>query len=85
MACTCSGAGSDVLENRKFRMIVIDEATQSTEASTLIPLSNGTECLVMAGDPRQLPPTIKSQKAVDLDFKTTLFDKLQNKGYLIIE
>jgi hypothetical protein len=35
---------------------------QATEPATLIPLTRGAQCVVMAGDPRQLPPTVVSQK-----------------------
>ena len=38
VAATCTGAGDKRLEGRVFRMVVIDEATQATEPSTLIPL-----------------------------------------------
>jgi senataxin len=42
-------------------MVVIDEAAQSIELSSLIPLKfNCTRC-VMVGDPQQLPPTVISQ------------------------
>lgn len=38
VAATCTGAGDSRLEGRVFRLVVIDEATQATEPSTLIPL-----------------------------------------------
>lgn len=47
-----------------FNVVVIDEATQATEPATLVPLTQGATCAVMAGDPAQLPPTITSREAL---------------------
>ncbi|MFH0701524.1 MAG: AAA domain-containing protein [Candidatus Woesearchaeota archaeon] len=40
-----------------FDLLVVDEITQSTEPSVLIPL-NQTKKIIMAGDHHQLPPTV---------------------------
>ncbi len=40
----------------------------------------GAECVVMAGDPRQLPPTLQSDAALDAQLDRTLFDRLQDVG-----
>jgi len=40
-----------------FDLLVVDEITQSTEPSVLIPL-NQTSKIIMAGDHHQLPPTV---------------------------
>lgn len=50
---------SDVLKKYllDFDLLVIDEITQSTEPSVLIPL-NQTKKIIMAGDHHQLPPTV---------------------------
>lgn len=39
-----------------FETVIVDEAAQCTEISTLIPLRFGCKRLVLVGDPRQLPP-----------------------------
>jgi predicted DNA helicase len=72
---TNSTAGSDLFEGRQFDLVVIDEATQSTEPSCLIPITLGDK-VVMAGDHRQLPPTVKSQEAAKKGLKTTLFERM---------
>jgi superfamily I DNA and/or RNA helicase len=67
----CSGAGSALLRDTStFKVAIIDEATQATEASTLLPLLKGAECVVLAGDPKQLPPTVLSEKAKELGLET---------------
>lgn len=38
----------------------MDEATQSTEQETLIPLRLGVKRMVLVGDPQQLPATVMS-------------------------
>jgi len=78
---TCTGAGDYVLSQRVFRVVVIDEATQATEPAVLVPLTRGAQCVVMAGDPRQLPPTVVSQQAIaDFMLDVTLFDRISNNG-----
>lgn len=80
VACTCGGAGDVALFGRSFPLVVVDEATQSTEPCTLVPLLLGAQSLVMAGDPRQLPPTIVSKKALAAGLDTTLFARLGSNG-----
>ncbi len=69
---TNSTAGSDILLSRSFDVGVIDEATQSTEPSCLIPLVKCRK-VIMAGDHKQLPPTILNPRADALSF--TLFER----------
>ncbi|DBB05155.1 TPA: hypothetical protein ACH3X3_010403 [Trebouxia sp. C0006] len=81
VAATCAGAGDEArLHNQIFRIVVIDEATQATEPSTLIPLVRGAESVVMAGDPKQLPPTVISRGAEKAGLQVTVFDRLQRSG-----
>ncbi len=69
---TNSTAGSEMLAGMNFDFVVIDEATQSVEPSCLIPIIKG-ERIVMAGDHKQLPPTIMSYEARALQL--TLFER----------
>lgn len=64
---------------RHFNVVVIDEATQATEPATLVPLTQGAQCAIMAGDPCQLPPTIISREAYKFKLDKTLFDRLQQE------
>jgi predicted DNA helicase len=70
---TNSSAALEYLDGVSFDLIVVDEASQATIPSILIPLSRGGR-FVLAGDHKQLPPTILNQDAVELE--KTLFEEL---------
>lgn len=72
---TNSTAGSELMQNHSFDTLFIDEATQATEPSCLIPITK-TEKVVMAGDHKQLPPTIINQKAKQKGLEKTLFERM---------
>ncbi len=72
---TNSTAGSEVIEGVDFDVVCIDEATQSTEPSCLIPITKA-EKVVMAGDHKQLPPTILNSEAKDRGLEKTLFERM---------
>jgi senataxin len=59
---TLSGAALDLLGGFEFEMVIVDEAAQAVELSSLIPLKYRTKRCVMVGDPQQLPPTVISQE-----------------------
>ncbi|KAL6747418.1 AAA domain-containing protein [Haematococcus lacustris] len=57
------------------------QGLHATEPATLIPLVRGAQCVVMAGDPRQLPPTVcHSSRALALRLDVTLFDRVSASG-----
>lgn len=72
---TNSTAGSELLSDYDFELIVIDEATQSTEPASLIPFIKG-EKVILIGDHKQLPPTILSQKAAKQGLSKSMFERL---------
>ncbi|CAI5968895.1 unnamed protein product [Closterium sp. NIES-65] len=87
IAATCVGAGDPVLSillsrhPLAFALCIIDEATQSTEPATLIPiLASRASSVVLVGDPMQLPPTVVSQRALQLGLDVPLFSRLQSHG-----
>jgi regulator of nonsense transcripts 1 len=43
ICCTCVGAGDPRLANFRFRQVLIDESTQSTEPECVIPLVLGAK------------------------------------------
>ncbi len=72
VVATNSMAGSEILEDYKFDIAVIDEGSQSTEPSSLIPIVRSRK-LIIAGDHKQLPPTVLSD---ELELKKTLFERM---------
>jgi len=55
----------DNLPPLSLPFVIIDEACQSVEPASLIPIVSTNSCrsLVMLGDPCQLPPTVRSDKS----------------------
>ncbi|WP_457644133.1 IGHMBP2 family helicase [Persephonella sp.] len=72
ICATNSTAGSEFLSDYVFDVVFIDEASQSTEPSCLIPVIKGLK-VVMAGDHKQLPPTVLNPDAKGLSF--TMFER----------
>lgn len=56
---------------------IVDEATQCTEPSTLLPLQLGVRSLVLVGDTHQLHGTVLSRQAASLGLNRSLFDRIQ--------
>ena len=73
---TLGGAGQRLLYNLEFDMIIIDEAAQAVELSTLIPLRYACTQCVMVGDPKQLPPTVISQSGEALGYSQSMFVRM---------
>jgi ATP-dependent RNA/DNA helicase IGHMBP2 len=74
ITCTLVGASQKVLDRRKYRTVFIDEAAQALEPASWIPILKASK-VVLAGDPFQLPPTVKSMKAEKGGFNVTLIEK----------
>ncbi|KAH9962122.1 P-loop containing nucleoside triphosphate hydrolase protein [Russula dissimulans] len=56
---TCHSSGGHQLRAEEFDVVIIDEATQALEAVCWIPIFKAKK-VILAGDPKQLPPTILS-------------------------
>lgn len=79
--CTTNiGAGHFTLANRRFSTVLIDEATQASEPSSLVPIVKGCRQLILVGDHRQLPPTVISRVAEDGGLSIPLFERLLENG-----
>lgn len=74
IACTLVGSSHQTLRGRKFKTLFIDEAGQSLEPASWIPILK-TQRVIFAGDHHQLPPTIKSIEAAKQGLDKTLFEK----------
>ncbi|MBD3178254.1 MAG: IGHMBP2 family helicase [Candidatus Latescibacteria bacterium] len=76
VVCTTnSTAGSEIMSGRNYELLILDEATQSTEPEALIPLVKADR-VVLAGDHRQLPPTILNKEAGEKGLAVSLFERL---------
>ena len=73
---TNSSAALDSISDTKFDVVIVDEASQATIPSVLIPIAKARR-FILAGDHKQLPPTIISDRAYDL--QDTLFESLIEK------
>lgn len=75
---TLNSAGKQLFEvlKDKINYLIIDEATQSYEIQTLIPLSLNPQNLVLVGDPKQLPGTVFHKFANELNLPRSLYERL---------
>src|SRR5215468_511167 len=75
LCATLTALGGPPLSGLRFPLVLVDEATQATEPLTLLAFLRA-ERVVLAGDHRQLPPTVLSQEAAALGLATSLFERL---------
>ncbi|MBP7821720.1 MAG: AAA family ATPase [Saprospiraceae bacterium] len=74
ITCTLVGAAHPLLNRLKFNTVVIDEAAQALEPACWIAMAKAKK-VIMAGDPFQLPPTVKSYQAQREGLSTTLLER----------
>ncbi len=75
VVCTTLTLDEDLLGDRSFDLVVIDEACQSTEPAIWQAMLRGKR-LVLAGDHCQLPPTVLSREAAEEGFKVSPMERL---------
>ncbi|KAJ8391365.1 hypothetical protein AAFF_G00089950 [Aldrovandia affinis] len=85
---TNTGASDDgplrFLPKEHFDLVVIDECAQALESSCWISLLKARKC-ILAGDHKQLPPTIKSQTAAAKGLSLSLMERLiQKHGVTVV-
>jgi superfamily I DNA and/or RNA helicase len=78
ICATAAGAGGDHLRHRPFDLVVLDEASQATLPLALVALARGKR-VVLAGDHKQLPPTVLSPEAERAGLSATLFERLMER------
>jgi len=76
IVATCVGAGDPRLTEFRFRLVLIDEATQATEPECLIPIVKGAKQVVLVGDHCQLGPVVMCKKAAKAGLQQSLFERL---------
>jgi superfamily I DNA and/or RNA helicase len=78
VCATAAGVEVAALGGRTFDRVVLDEATQAADPIALAAIARGPRCM-LAGDPRQLPPTILDQGAAAAGLARTLFERLAER------
>ncbi|XP_041650769.1 DNA-binding protein SMUBP-2 [Cheilinus undulatus] len=71
----CADGPLKFLPAEHFDWVVIDECAQALESSCWIALLRARKC-ILAGDYKQLPPTIKSQTAASKGLSLSLMERL---------
>ncbi|KAM7414762.1 hypothetical protein PAMA_019532 [Pampus argenteus] len=71
----CNDGPLKFLPAEYFDWVVMDECAQALESSCWIALLRARKC-ILAGDYKQLPPTIKSQKAASKGLSLSLMERL---------
>mmetsp|Transcript_115056 Transcript_115056/g.199628 ORF Transcript_115056/g.199628 Transcript_115056/m.199628 type:complete len:1706 (-) Transcript_115056:102-5219(-) len=82
VCATCIGSGSNQLEKAglEFHTVLIDECTQATETSCLVPICHGAKQLVLIGDQCQLEPLVKCSRAGSDDLEGPLMRRIRHEG-----
>ena len=81
---TLGSAGGWAIESaNKFKVVVIDEAAQSAEPSTLVALQLGSSHAILVGDPQQLPATIFNVSGRSSKYDRSLFQRLEEAGHYV--
>ena len=81
---TCVSTALSILEDMKFDVLIIDEASQITEPLALAPIiRSGCKYLILAGDPAQLPPVVTEPSKVQGGYSISrpLFVRLTTMGH----
>ena len=73
---TCAATSFEVMQNKKFTFVLLDECSQQTEPISMLPISFGCSNLICCGDPLQLPPTIS--KSAPNGYGRPIFSRLSN-------
>lgn len=74
IVCTLVGSADQRIAKIAFDAVFIDEAGQALEPAAWIAALRAPK-VVLAGDPFQLPPTVKSPKALAMGLSETLLEK----------
>ena len=73
---TCIASFDKRLNNFRFPMVLVDEATQSCEGECLLPLLRGAKHVILVGDHCQLGPVVLCKNAAKAGLKMSLFERL---------
>jgi len=75
VATTLIGTQQRMISDMQFDTVIIDEASQALEAECWVAILKAKR-VIMAGDHMQLPPTIKSSKAIEMGLEETILNRM---------
>ncbi|CAI5730304.1 unnamed protein product [Hyaloperonospora brassicae] len=76
---TLNSAGVAALDaSARYDVLVVDEAAQAVELSTIIPMKFGSKQCVLVGDPQQLSATVFSRNSGQSLYERSLFERLES-------
>ncbi|ORX42806.1 hypothetical protein BCR36DRAFT_461792 [Piromyces finnis] len=78
--CTLYFSGNKYIRELLFNFLIIDEACQCTELTCLILFCYNINQAILIGDPKQLPPIIKSHKIEKCGYGKSLFERIQEES-----
>jgi superfamily I DNA and/or RNA helicase len=73
VAATLIGSNHSLIKDKKWDVVVIDEAGQALAPACFVAIAHA-EKVILAGDPHQLPPTVKCSHLSVKPLHTTLLD-----------
>ena len=73
---TCISSFDKRLNNCRFPIVLIDEATQACESECILPLLHGAKHAIIVGDHCQLGPVVLCKNAAKAGLKISLFERL---------
>ena len=73
---TCISSFDKRLNNFRFPIVLIDEATQACESECILPLLHGANHAIIVGDHCQLGPVVLCKNAAKAGLKMSLFERL---------
>ena len=74
ITATLVGANHSTVKHLRYQTVIVDEAGQALEPACWIPILKAQR-VILAGDPNQLPPTVKSVEAARAGLNQTLLEK----------
>ena len=77
---TCDTSGNALLRDYTFNSVIIDEASQTVEPETMVPIVHGAQRVVLVGDQCQLEPVVLNSRCRMLKYTQTLMDRLIELG-----
>ena len=78
-----SGNKRLIQANLSYEYLIVDEASQGTEPSCLIPLFHNIKKFILVGDHMQLPATVFSPNASKILYNRSLFERINDSRIIL--